>query len=291
MQERYGLTPYVMDATVLAGGAGRVAGSLARTRGGQVLLEHAGRPGRATARVAKAPKAQRELRRAEVARNKAERRGDAQGVKQAEERVQKAAGEVRRTQRRSLRWSGGEGGVHAQRTSRNLITAAGQRYLDVRRGKHFDKKLERAGAELDPHTGNIRPRPGVEPEEITKLPGLRPGHDEVIPLTGGVLGRSIRETPLLRRFTGRAARDVGEAQSETRMRMLSYMARGHKEIQKRLQDLDKPEARALKYMMEFGSRRDRRASSGWSSVWSTSTPRARLTRSSAWIRGWPTRSR
>jgi hypothetical protein len=117
-----------------------------------------------------------------------------------------------------LRFSGGEGGVKAQESSRNLFVGLGQRALDRSRRGAYEHAVDRSGHDLGPG-GRLVARDGARQE---RLPALRPGEREVVPKTTGVAGRSLRELPGARRYTGRTARDIGGQQSVTRIKLLTH---------------------------------------------------------------------
>jgi hypothetical protein len=127
-------------------------------------------------------------------------------VARAVGRAGSAAHRAVSTERPALRFSGAEeGGVRPQPRSRNLFAAVGQDVLDRRRTTALERRRARSGKQraLDV---------AVQPGEVT-------------PATSGAIGRSLRETPFLRRYTGRTARDIGGAQSTQRIRMLTHMGR------------------------------------------------------------------
>lgn len=134
------------------------------------------------------------------------------------------------SERPALRFSGGAEGVRPQRRSRNMWVALGQDALDRRRARVLE--ADDSGRAL-----NQRVRQG-----------------EVTPITRGVIGRSLRETPLLRRYTGRVARNLGGRQSTARIRMLTQQGRITSEMRKRIGKLDKREKLAVREMGELGVR-------------------------------------
>jgi hypothetical protein len=140
-------------------------------------------------------------------------------------------------ERPSLRFSGAEeGGARPQTRSRNLFTAVGQDVLDRRRSAALEQR---------------RAQPG---KQRALDVAVREG--EVTPSGSGVIGRSLRETPFLRRYTGRVARDIGGAQSTTRIRLLTRSGRVTQEMRKRLDSLTDTQKIVLPEMARLGVRAD-----------------------------------
>jgi hypothetical protein len=218
----YGLTPFVFDASVLGGGAGRVAGALARSG-------PAGRAAAALTRLAdRHPSAARPAAAARLLH------GASKG------------------ERPALRYSAGERGVRSQEVSRNLFKAVGQRGLDRSRRRAFEKQAGRAGVRVDRRTNRLI---GTETGG-GRFTALRPGPGEVVPKTTGVAGRSLRELPGLEKFTGRAPREIGGRQSVTRVRLLPARAAALEKINRRIEKLSPEEGNALKYMLQLGVKPD-----------------------------------
>jgi hypothetical protein len=218
----YGLTPFVFDASVLGGGAGRVAGALARSG-------PAGRAAAALTRLAdRHPSAARPAAAARLLH------GASKG------------------ERPALRYSAGERGVRSQEVSRNLFKAVGQRGLDRSRRRAFEKQAGRAGVRVDRRTNRLI---GTETGG-GRFTALRPGPGEVVPKTTGVAGRSLRALPGLEKFTGRAPREIGGRQSVTRAELLPARAAALEKINRRIEKLSPEEGNALKYMLQLGVKPD-----------------------------------
>lgn len=206
----YGLTPYALDAAAFAGGAGLTAGAAARV----------GAVGRLATRLEQGGRASRAVGRAT-----------------------REVHEATTRERPRLRFSGGEGGTRAQPTSRNLVLAAGQRFLDSSRRRAFERDAEKAGWRPGP-AGKLEP---IEGRRQERLPGLRPGVGEVLPY------RSPREVALLRPLTGRRERDLGAEKSRTRARLLRARGEELGAIDKLYRRLGGDERRALKYAVQLGA--------------------------------------
>jgi hypothetical protein len=260
-----GLTPFVLDAASLGVPIGRAATILARSG-------PAGRAVAALARVAdengklrplsdfattahKTARARRDATRLAGLRDSlsiAEREGDVPEQTRLKREIKHAQANVRSTERPALRFSGGPGGVRKQGSSANLIIGLGQRALDRSRRTAATRTAERAG--LDEATGNRLVT--VRGRKVTRMTALRPGEREVVPKTTGVVGRSGRELPGLRRYTGRVARDLGENQSVSRIKLLTHRGRVLNQIDKALKRLDENESSAMKYMLQLGASPD-----------------------------------
>jgi hypothetical protein len=140
------------------------------------------------------------------------------------------------TERPDLRFSGAaEGGARPQTRSRNLFTAVGQQALDRRRAGALEQRLQR-------------------PQVRALDTAVRQG--EVTPVTNGIIGRSLRETPFLRRYTGRTARDIGGAQSTQRIRLLTHSGRTSQKMRSLLRGLDDVQKVVLPEMARLGVRAD-----------------------------------
>jgi hypothetical protein len=148
-------------------------------------------------------------------------------------RAARVAHETMASERPALRFSGGEQGARPQTRSRNLFVGLGQRRLDVSRAKALEKR-----------TGTDFAR-ALDRE-------VRPG--EVTPKTSGIVGRSLRENAATRTFTGRVARDVGGAQSRTRLRLLTHQGRTVNRMRDRLNKLTPKERFAAREMYALGVR-------------------------------------
>jgi hypothetical protein len=203
VKDEYGLTPYLLDATAVAGGAGQAAGAVARTSAFGKLARLPGAAGRAARVLHEATKAERPR----------------------------------------LRFSAGEAGTRAQRTSKNLLVGVGQHRLDRRRAARYRKQVAKAGF-VEREGGRLARQPGREalPD---RLPGLRTGPGEVV-------GRGLREAPGLRAFTGRVARDIGSTKSTSRLAMLTHRSRVMKKVDKATRHLSEDEKLALPVMLRFG---------------------------------------
>lgn len=92
--------------------------------------------------------------------------------------------------------------------------------------------------------------------KLQRFGALRPGEREVIPKTTGLVGRSGRELPGLRRYTGRVARDLGGGQSTTRIKLLTHRGRVLHQVNRAFGKLDENESASLKYMLQLGATPD-----------------------------------
>jgi hypothetical protein len=147
-------------------------------------------------------------------------------------RAARVAHETMASERPALRFSGGERGARPQTRSRNLFVGLGQRRLDVSREKAHGKRTSRQARALD-----LEVRPG-----------------EVTAKTNGIVGRSLREGAATRTFTGRIARDMGGAQSRTRLRLLTHQGRTVNRMRDRLNKLTPKERFAAREMYALGVR-------------------------------------
>ena len=228
VKEDYGLTSYALDALTVAAGTGQAAGAATRL-----------------------PAVQRAATR----------------LQRKDGKVAKRAGQLLTAttrERPAVRFAPGEAGVKRQVTARNLWKAVAQHGHDRARARQYDRMV--AGADLQPGPGGrLVSRRGPEGyHQGKRLPGLRPGDREVVARHGarygsvrsgrGITLPSVRELPTLRRYTGRAARDLGGEQSKTRLMLLTHRGRTKEQIRKQLDRLDENEKRALKYMHQLGLR-------------------------------------
>jgi hypothetical protein len=120
--------------------------------------------------------------------------------------------------RPNLRWTGNA--VRRQETSKNLIVAVGQHKVDRLRARSFERKVASG----------------------RKLPGIQPGHHEVVPLFGSS------------RMRGRIAKDIGAQKSRGRLILLRHRDRELGEIRRVTRGLNDDEKAALKYAVQFGLR-------------------------------------
>lgn len=234
----YGLTPFVFDAAMLGGTSGQLAGALARS----------GPAGRAAAALAHV--------------------GEASGSRAVSlaGRVAHGVHTAAVEQRPGLRFSAGEAGVRQQKTSGNLWVALAQHRLDAARVRQAEHMTQAARLEEGPGGRLITRRNAQGYHEGTRLPALRPGDNEVVARYGARVGSStpfrgvtipsVRELPTLRRYTGRAARDLGGQQSITRLRLLTHRGRVLNRIDKIARGLSDDEKRAMKYMLQLGATPD-----------------------------------
>lgn len=265
VKEESGLTPFVFDAASLGVPVGRAATVLLRSGPagraiaalGRVADEHGTlRPlsdlADASHRAARAPRDARKLRNLQSELNKAELDGDVARQAELHKQITNASANVKATERPALRFGAGEAGVRKQASSPNLFIGLGQRALDKSRRGAYAKTVEASGHELGPG-GRL-----IAPDDVTptRLTAFRPGDREVVPKTTGVIGRSGRELPGLRKYTGRAARDLGGEQSVTRVRMLTHRGRVLHAIDKQLRKLDPDESDSVKYMLQLGATPD-----------------------------------
>lgn len=265
VKEETGLTPFVLDAASLGVPVGRAATLIARIgpagRAALALGHVADRHGtlRPLADFAetahKAARAPRDARRLRVLRSelsRAELDGDIARQTELKAQIKHAQANVRSTERPALRFSGGEGGVRKQPSSPNLIIGLGQRALDKSRRGAYAKRVGESGMSLGPGGRLVIP----EEAQISRMTAFRPGEREVTPKTTGVIGRSARELPGLRKYTGRVARDLGGEQSVSRIRLLTHRGRVLNQVDKALNRLDADEQASMKYMLQLGATPD-----------------------------------
>lgn len=265
VQQESGLTPFVLDAaslgvpvgraaTVLmrSGPAGRAVAALGRVADSNGRLRALSDFASATHRAARAPRDARRLAGLRDRLSLARLEGDTEEIARVQRELRHAEANARATERPALRFSGGEGGVRKQGTSPNLFIALGQRALDRSRRRAYSARVARAGMEEGPGERLVT----VRGRKVKRMTALRPGEREVVPKTTGVLGRSLRELPGARRYTGRIARDLGEQQSVTRIRLLTHRGRVLNRVDRAMRRLDDDEQSALKYMLQLGATPD-----------------------------------
>lgn len=263
--EESGLTPFVFDAATLGVPVGRAATLIARTgaygRAVTALAHVAAGNGKlrpladfaeTTHKLARAPRDARRLAGLNDRLHLATLEGDVHEQARLRSAIRDAEANVKATERPALRFSGGEGGVRKQATSPNLITALGQKGLDTVRAGASTKAAARAGLDVGPGGRLIT----VRGRQVVRMAAMRPGDREVVPKTTGVLGRSARELPGLRRYTGRVARDLGGQQSISRIRLLTHRGRILNQIGKALDRLNPDEQASMKYMLQLGATPD-----------------------------------
>jgi hypothetical protein len=145
-------------------------------------------------------------------------------------------------ERPRVRISGGEGGTVRQSTSTGMLHATMQRTLDRARGRKFGKVAEKHGFKVG-EGGKLEP---IEGATQTPMPALRPGAGEVLPYY------SLKESPVLRKFTGRTERAHGRRKASERLRLLQEGGNLEREARKAIKPLDGKEEDALLYTMQFG---------------------------------------